>query len=856
MLMATAKTTKPPVLPPLASDDWASATEDGRIVVNVLANDNGGATKTLVNTTALSAMGAVIHLNADGTVAYDPSNATRLQALGAGESVVDTFTYTMQVANGAISTATVHITVVGQNDAPVVVAVGSRFDGAATEDDGADGSGKLNTTGTIAFSDVDLSDHHTVSAVFKSSDYTGEQLGGLVASVLTDSAGTGTGQLGWQYGVSNAAVQFLGAGQQVHETYTVTVDDGHGGKVSQDITITLTGTNDTAVIGTPAVADVTEDQNVVGSQLLALGTISISDADSYSVNEASFVPVILSGQGNLGSLNLQADGSYTYGVDNAAVQYLGLGSSKVDSFTVHSLDGTAKVVSFTIHGANDAPRLANVSATTMPGSGGQTLVALTLQASDVDGDALTGNIGWGDGGATQQIALSALGGGLYGGTVAHGFGPGTANISVSVSDGAANSMSQTLSLQAGSASAGTGAVTLVSSGANGQGNNDSFNPVFSPDGTKVAFYSLASNLVPGDTNETYDIFVKDLNSGAVTLVSSGASGPGNNGSASPVFSPDGTKMAFYSSASNLVPGTNEGVADVFVKDLNSGAVTLVSSGASGPGNNASFNPVFSPDGTKVAFYSSASNLVPGDTNGADDIFVKDLNSGAVTLVSSGTNGLGDSYSAGPVFSPDGTKVAFYSSASNLVPGDTNETYDIFVKDLNSGAITLVSSGANGLGNSYSLSPVFSPDGTKVAFYSSASNLVPGDTNEALDVFVKDLNSGTMLTGGTGSDILIGTAGADTLTSGAGNDVLRGGGGADRFTFDPGHGADRVEDFNHAEGDLLGFIGFGTAVDNFTKVTAVAEQVGADTVITTGVGDTITLVGVNKANLVAGDFLFS
>jgi Tol biopolymer transport system component len=281
----------------------------------------------------------------------------------------------------------------------------------------------------------------------------------------------------------------------------------------------------------------------------------------------------------------------------------------------------------------------------------------------------------------------------------------------------------------------------------GEGNYGSYNQVFSPDGTKLAFESDASNLVGGDTNGWADIFVKDLATGAIQRISTDAAGSqANRASHNPVFSPDGAKVAFDSYASNLVPGDTNGDGDIFVKNLSTGGTTRVSTAADGTqGNGSSFGPIFSPDGTKVAFASDASNVVPGDTNNAHDIFVKDLTTGAIQRISTdalGAQGNRDSF--GAIFSPDGTKVAFQSWAFNLVPGDTNNGYDIFVKDLANGAIRLVSTDAvGGQGNGGSNSPAFSLDWGKVAFYSDASNLVPGDTNSAYDIFVKALASGAI-----------------------------------------------------------------------------------------------------------------
>ncbi len=292
----------------------------------------------------------------------------------------------------------------------------------------------------------------------------------------------------------------------------------------------------------------------------------------------------------------------------------------------------------------------------------------------------------------------------------------------------------------------TGEVTLVSGTAAGvMGNRSSFGGVFSADGTRVLFISNASNLVAGDTNSTQDLFVKDLTTGEVTLVSGTAAGVvGNSFSFGGVFSADGTRVLFESTSSNLVAGDTDFTQDLFVKDLTTGEVTLVSGTAAGVvGNGSSFGSVFSADGTRVLFGSNASNLVAGDTNFTQDLFVKDLTTGEVTLVSGTAAGVfANGASFGGVFSADGTRVLFGSFGSNLVAGDTNFTQDLFVKDLTTGEVTLVSGTAAGVfANGASFGGVFSADGTRVLFISNASNMVAGDTNGRQDLFVKDLTTG-------------------------------------------------------------------------------------------------------------------
>jgi len=294
--------------------------------------------------------------------------------------------------------------------------------------------------------------------------------------------------------------------------------------------------------------------------------------------------------------------------------------------------------------------------------------------------------------------------------------------------------------------------------AGAEGNNGSNEPSISGDGRFVAFYSFASNLVAGDSNGTSDVFVHDRQTGTTSRVSvNTAVAEGNSASYTPSISGDGRFVAFYSTASNLVAGDSNGTIDVFVHDRQTGTTSRVSVNTAGTeGNSDSYGPSISGDGRFVAFNSSASNLVAGDSNGYRDVFVHDRQTGTTSQVSVNTAGAeGNSESYAPSISVDGRFVAFNSSASNLVAGDSNGTYDVFVHDRQTGTTSRVSVNTAGTeGNSDSYETSISGDGRFVAFNSSASNLVAGDSNGYSDVFVHDRQTGTT------SRVSVNTAGAE------------------------------------------------------------------------------------------------
>ena len=286
--------------------------------------------------------------------------------------------------------------------------------------------------------------------------------------------------------------------------------------------------------------------------------------------------------------------------------------------------------------------------------------------------------------------------------------------------------------------------SLDSGGA--QGNSRSDYPSISADGRYVAFGSLASNFVAGDSNGTYDVFVRDRQSGTTEPVSVDSVGIlGNGYSEWPSISSDGRYVTFSSYSTNLVPGDTNGWADAFLRDRLTGTTERVSVGSGGiEGNLESLAFGMSADGRFVGFSSQATNLVSGDTNGSFDGFVRDRQSGTterVTLGSGGTQGNNSSHLIW--ISPDGRYVGFESEANNFVSGDTNGDWDAFIRDRLTGTTELVSLAPGGMpGNGRSSDPRGTPDGRYVVFSSFATDLVPGDLNGTADVFVRDRLGGT------------------------------------------------------------------------------------------------------------------
>ena len=269
-------------------------------------------------------------------------------------------------------------------------------------------------------------------------------------------------------------------------------------------------------------------------------------------------------------------------------------------------------------------------------------------------------------------------------------------------------------------------------------------PSISADGRYVAFWSCAPNLVTGDANLATDIFVRDRVAGTTKIVSTKANGDqamlpptSHSSGGAPSISPEGRWVSFGSNASDLVPGDTNDEADVFLKDTRTGAIQRVSVSSSGAqGNGSAVSSSVSANGRFVVFPSYADNIVPDDTNAAIDVFVRDvrakkterisLRSGGAQGNSSGASGLASA--GGRAISSDGRYVMFSSFANTFVPNDSNGAFDIFVWDRKTKRVQRVTVGSDGHQADGSTSPgALSLDGRYVVVASSANDLTPGDT---------------------------------------------------------------------------------------------------------------------------------
>jgi hypothetical protein len=292
----------------------------------------------------------------------------------------------------------------------------------------------------------------------------------------------------------------------------------------------------------------------------------------------------------------------------------------------------------------------------------------------------------------------------------------------------------------------TGAITLVSQANGVVGNGASFNPSVSDTG-RVAFATNATNLAPNATGPFTAILVRDTD-GTMLRVDVGQGQVANGPSTRPQISGDGFSVIFQSDATNLVPDDTNGATDVFVGSPGGSGVDRVSHPTfSSQANGASFDGSISFDGRFVAFASDATNLTGSDTNGVTDVFGRDRRfSGAtvpLSFTTTPTFAMGNGASTMPQISSDGHFVSFRSLATNFDPTDTNGVADIYLGVIGGGGaptrVSLSSSGAEANGTSFQ--STVATNGKAVAFVSAATNLIANDNNAFPDVFVHDQTTG-------------------------------------------------------------------------------------------------------------------
>lgn len=272
----------------------------------------------------------------------------------------------------------------------------------------------------------------------------------------------------------------------------------------------------------------------------------------------------------------------------------------------------------------------------------------------------------------------------------------------------------------------------------------------SGDGRYAVFISGGTNLVPGSTGylaEQSHVFLRDRTTRTTVLVDTAAANQAGNGTSShPGISRDGRYVTFASYASDLVTGDGNGKQDIFRWDRTDGDIIRVSeAGAGGSADESSYDPVISGDGSRIAYSSDATDIDADDDNGFSDVYLWDADTDESDRISQQLLG-GDANAASyaPVISADGAYVAYQSAASDLVFNDTNDAADVFRRNVAAETTARVSVATSGQPNGYSVQAAISGNGRYVAFASQADNLVAGGSpdNGTTNVFVRDLTAGT------------------------------------------------------------------------------------------------------------------
>ena len=651
---------------PVATPQAVAVTEDSAKVITLTGSDQDGDALSFVLQDAPS------HGTLSGAapaVTYTPAS---------NYNGFDSFSFVVRDAFGTTSpAATVSINVTGSEDAPV----GTTPDKSVNED-------------------------QATAILLTGSDLDGDAL--TFAIVTAPAHGTFTGtppNLSY-----TPAANYNGP-----DSFAYTVSDGTLTSSAITVQLTVKPVND-APIAIDGTAETDEDVPV---DL----TLQASDVDSTALTYSV--------------LSFPADGTLTGNGSGALTYTPAPNVNGTRTFTFKASDGQAgsnvATVTITIHPTNDAPTAADDYAATDPGQA----VTFDVLANDgdLDGDALTISAPGTPAHGTAEVVAGKL---RY--TPAAGF-TGIDVFAYTARDPSGATATANVHVGVGTFPPGAPLETLLALAVDPSDARNA--PSQSADGRFVAFTAAAA-LIADDTNGVSDVYLYDRGDRSVTRVSQASTGTEANGaSRNAHISADGRFIVFESIASTLVPGDSNATLDVFRHDRITGETVRVSVASSGAqASGASTEPKISDDGSRVVFTSTAFDLVANDANGTADIFVRDLVAGTTTRISTSTaGGEGDLAASAPAISGDGRLVAFTSNATNLTPGDSNNASDIFVRDLVAATTTRVSvSSTGGEANGVSLRASISQDGRFVSFLSTATNLVSGGSGT--QVYVRDTQAQT------------------------------------------------------------------------------------------------------------------
>ena len=784
-------------------------TGDPSAAGNVLTNDTDvdilGETKTVsavngqlanVGVAVTGTYGSVT-IAADGSYTYTlDNNDPQTQALAQGETATDQFTYTVVDANGATSSTTLTITITGTNDAPDLRAVTTdTISSVQTETNAA-----LTASGTLTVTDPDTID--TIASSVTSvtlGGTTGSLTSAAVLGMLSVSPPVGlaansgdTHNLGWTFNSGSQAFDYLGTGQSLTLTYTVTSSDGHGGTDTQNVTVTINGSNDAAVISGTSSGAVTEasgTNNSIPGTPTALGTLTDTDVDN-TPNSFTAVAAGAATANGYGTFAMTVGGVWTYTLNNAnaAVNALNVGGSLSDSFVVTTVDGTQKTVNVTITGANDAAVISGTSTGTVTEAGGTStpgtpIATGTLTNTDVDNTP------------NSFTAVAA------GAATANGYG--------------------TFAMAAGGVWTYTlnNANAAVNALSTGQTLSDSF-AVTTVDGTQqtvnVTINGTSDNNPPIVANDT--IWVS--NSTIVTLP------------AAALLANDIDVDGISLSLTNIVVTTGTLATPVIINPDGSFTFTTAAAGGTVAAPTVVTLTYTTSDGAGGASTGTVTVNVLSTTGGVDTINLTGVAAYQASYISggSGADVITDGAAISTLLGGDGLDILTGNAGNDLlIGGDNNDT-------LTGGAGNDILRG--GIGNSDTM------DGG-----AGTEDLLDfSDGTLAVTFTLAQTAASTSIANGTGGlgnndsyqnlEGVIGTNLNDNITGSSGNDILRGGGGNDTLNGATGN-------------DLIDFTD-GTSGINFTLVQGaggvinlVAAGLGTDTysnfegVIGTAFADTLT-----------------